>query len=88
MNDRMRIVGGGLLGAAIGSMAAYLLLTEDGRSKLGRMKPAVDELSHVLHDVRGTIMKLGEVAIEGRRAMSEVRAAFSSAETARMDRWQ
>jgi hypothetical protein len=83
------MVGGGVLGAAIGLAAAYLLLTEDGREKLGRMKPAMDELSRVLQDLRGTMMKLGEVAVEGRRAMGEVRAAFSSSDaTARVDRWQ
>ena len=89
MNDQMRIVGGSVLGAVIGGVAAYLLMTEDGRGRLRHVGPAVDDLSRVLQDLRSTISKLSDVAVEGRHSADRVRAAFTgNAFSDAVDQWQ
>jgi hypothetical protein len=77
MDDRIRVIGGGLLGAVVGGLAAYLLFTDEGRDRLSRLAPAADDLSRVLQDMRTTLSKLGDVALEGRRTAGQVLAAFS-----------
>jgi len=89
MRDQMRIIGGGIAGAVIGTVAVYFLFTDEGRHKLSQLSPAVDDLSRVLQDLRATIGRLGEFAAEGRRAADEVRMAFRGGEfIEHTARWQ
>lgn len=76
MSDQARVIGGGLFGAVVGTVAAYLLFTDEGRHKLNQLSPTVDDLSRVLQDMRAALGRLGEFAAEGRRAADEVRTAF------------
>jgi len=84
-DDRLRVAAGGILGAIVGSLTAYLLFTEGGRDRLSRVTPAVDDLSRLLQDTRSTLGKLGEVALEGRRAAADLLTAFSEDSDASRD---
>ena len=89
MDDELKVFGGALVGAAIGSLTAYLFLTEQGRRSLSQLPPALLDLSQVLQEIRDTFGKVSDVAVEGRRAAEDVRAAFRRKEFAdAADRWQ
>jgi hypothetical protein len=78
MNDQTQIVAGAALGAVLGGLAAYLLLTDEGQAKLTKLQPAVGELSRILQETRTAIGKFTDAAVEGRRAAGDLAAAFGS----------
>ena len=75
MDDRSRIMLGAALGAACGVAAAYLFFTDRGRSLRDRIEPAVDDLRQEFIRFPSTIVKVGDLANEGLRAVSDFKAA-------------
>jgi gas vesicle protein len=75
VDDRSRIMLGAVLGAACGAAAAYLFFTDRGRSLRDRIEPAVDDLQREFLRFQSTIVKVGDLANEGMRAVSEFKTA-------------
>jgi gas vesicle protein len=66
---------GAVVGAITGAAAAYLFLTDRGRTLREHMEPAVDELRREFARFQQTIVKLGDMANEGMRVVHEFNAA-------------
>ena len=75
MNDSRTIVAGAMVGALIGAAAAYLFFTDAGKGVRDRMEPAVDDLRREFARFQKTIEKVGEMANDGLRVVSEFNAA-------------
>ena len=73
-----------LLGAALGGVAGYLYLTEQGRHVRGQIEPTLDSIVTELEKARATGEKVREVAREGHRTLNDLvgedraRAAWDS----------
>ena len=76
-DDRSRMMLGACLGAACGAAAAYLFFTERGRWLRDRMEPAVDDLRREFERFQSTIVKVGDLANEGMRAVADFKTARS-----------
>ena len=72
MDDRGKVLGATLLGAAIGGLAGYLFLTESGRTLRLELEPRLDNALAEVRRLRAAILKVKEAAREGRRSLSEV----------------
>lgn len=72
MDDRGRVLGATLLGAAVGGLAGYLYLTENGRTLRRDLEPKLDDMLAEIRRLRAAILKVKEVAREGQRSVSEV----------------
>ena len=85
MDERSRVLLSTLLGAALGGLAGYLYLTEQGRHVRGQIEPTLDGIVAELERARVTGRKVREVAREGRRTLNDLvgedraRAAWESA---------
>ena len=75
MNDQSRMVLGAAVGAACGAAAAYLFFTENGRRMRDRLEPAIDDFRREFTRFQSTIVKVGDLAGEGMRAVADFRAA-------------
>ena len=75
MNDSRTIVAGAMVGALIGAAATYLFFTDAGKGVRDRMEPAVDDLRREFARFQKTIEKVGEMANDGLRVVSEFNAA-------------
>lgn len=86
MDERSRVLLSALLGAALGGVAGYLYLTEQGRHVRGQIEPALDGIVAELERARATGEKVREVAREGQRTLNDLigedraRAAWESTE--------
>ena len=75
-----------LLGAALGGVAGYLYLTEQGRRVRGQIEPTLDSIAAELERARATGEKVREVAREGQRTLNDLvgedraRSAWESTE--------
>jgi hypothetical protein len=78
-NDVGRILAVAAIGAALGGLAAYLVLTPQGRHLFTRINPALDDLGRVLEEVRAGVVKAEAAARDARAAASDVRAAVTRA---------
>jgi gas vesicle protein len=72
VDDRGRVLGATLLGAAVGGLAGYLFLTESGRALRREFEPKLDNALAEIRRLRGAILKLKEAAREGQRSFDEV----------------
>jgi gas vesicle protein len=72
VDDRGKVLGATLLGAAIGGLAGYLFLTESGRTLRLELEPRLDNALAEVRRLRAAILKVKEAAREGRRSLSEV----------------
>lgn len=63
---------GALVGALAGSAVAYLFFTDGGRQVRDRIEPAVDDLMREFARFQKTIEKVGGIANEGLRVVSEI----------------
>ena len=85
MDERSRVLLSTLLGAALGGVAGYLYLTEQGRYVRGQIEPALDGIVAELERARVTGDKVREVAREGQQTLNDLvgedraRAAWESA---------
>ena len=86
MDERSRVLLSALLGAALGGVAGYLYLTEQGRYVRGRIEPALDSIVTELERARATGEKVREVAREGQQTLHDLvgedrlRAAWNSSD--------
>ena len=86
MDDRSRVLLSALLGAALGGVAGYLYLTEQGRHVRGQIEPTLDGIVAELERARATGKKVREVASEGERTLRDLvgedraRSAWESTE--------
>ena len=72
MDDRGRVLGATLLGAAIGGLAGYLFLTESGRTLRQELEPKLDNVLAEIRRLRVAILKVKEAAREGQQSLNEV----------------
>ena len=70
MDERSRVLLSTLLGAALGGVAGYLYLTEQGRHVRGQIEPTLDGIVTELEKARATGEKVREVAREGQRTLN------------------
>ena len=75
MNDSRVMVAGAMVGALIGVAASYLFFTDAGKGVRDRIEPAVDDLRREFARFEKTIEKVGEMANDGLRVVSEFNAA-------------
>ena len=71
MNDSERGLAAAVLGAVVGGIAGYLLLTEHGRNLRRRLEPALEDFGHELGELRGTVTKAMGVASQGWHVLDE-----------------
>jgi len=74
VDDRGKVLGATLLGAAIGGLVGYLYLTESGRTLRQELEPKLDNALAEIRRFRGAILKVKEAAREGQRSLDEVLA--------------
>ena len=75
MSEQSRLVTGTVIGAIAGAAATYLFFSERGRTWRARIEPAVDDLRREFGRFQTTVEKLGVMANEGMRVVSEFNAA-------------
>jgi gas vesicle protein len=80
VNDRSRILVGAVLGAAIGGLAGFLFLTEQGGRVRREMEPRLDDLTREVRRLRSTFEKARTAASEGWRALSDLTGEARGAE--------
>jgi gas vesicle protein len=71
MTRDAKTIGATLVGAVIGSLAAYLFFTDEGRRMRRAIEPALEDLSRELNSFRVTVQKTAEVAVEGWKLLNE-----------------
>ena len=79
MSEQSQVIAGAIVGALVGAAAGYLFFTEGGRGYRERIEPAMDDLRREFSRFQKTIEKLGEMANEGLRVVSEFQAARGDA---------
>jgi gas vesicle protein len=72
VDDRGRVLGATLLGAAIGGLAGYLYLTESGRTLRQELEPKLDNALAEIRRLRAAILKVKEAARESQQSLKEV----------------
>jgi gas vesicle protein len=75
VNEQSRLVTGALIGAIAGCAATYLFFTDKGRGWRARIEPVVDDLRREFGRFQSTVEKLGVMANEGMRVVTEFNAA-------------
>ena len=75
MNESRVMVAGAIVGALIGASASYLFFTDAGKQMRERLEPAVDDLRREFARFQKTMEKVGEMANDGIRAVTEFNAA-------------
>ena len=78
VNERSSILMGAVVGALVGAAAGFLFFTERGADMRNRIEPAVDDLRQEFMRFQRTIEKVGHMANEGMRVVSEFQAARSN----------
>ena len=84
MDEQSRVLLSTLLGAALGGLAGYLYLTEQGRHVRAQIDPTLDGIVAELERARVTADKVREVAREGQLTLNDLvgedraRAAWES----------
>ena len=79
MNERAAVFVGAIVGAAAGSLAGYLFLTEGGRRLRAEWQPRLEDVLRNAAALRDTVERAGVVASEGwREASDAARAPRSS----------
>lgn len=74
-----KVAAGAMAGAVIGAATAYFFLTDEGRAMRDRLEPMVDDLRQEFQRFQRTIEKVGDMASEGARVVSEFKAARAGA---------
>ena len=74
MRDKTAVLIGLVAGAAIGGVAGWLFLTEDGRRLRARLEPLVEDLADGAMRLRDTAQRAERAASESWRTLREVSA--------------
>ena len=69
------MVAGAMVGAIIGAAAGYLFFTDAGKGVRDRLEPAVEDLRREFTRFQKTIERMGDMANDGLRVVSEFNAA-------------
>lgn len=72
MTERSAVVLGAAIGAALGGLAGFLLLTERGRQLRRDLEPRLADLGRELAALQGSVTRARSAADEGLRAVHEV----------------
>lgn len=72
MRDRTAILLGMVAGAAVGSVAGWLWLTDDGRRLRVRIEPQLQDLAGQALKLRDSAVRVQQVARESVRTVQEV----------------
>ena len=72
MNERSRVLGATLLGAAIGGLVGYLYLAGSGRRLLDKAESKLDEVAGEFRKLRRTLSRAQAVASEGWGSVQEL----------------
>ena len=72
MRDRTAILLGLVAGAAVGGVAGWLWLTDDGRRLRARIEPQLQDLAGQALKLRDSASRVQQVARESARAVQEV----------------
>ena len=72
MDEQSRVLLSTLLGAALGGLAGYLYLTEQGRHVRAQIDPTLDGIVAELERARVTADKVREVAREGQHTLNDL----------------
>jgi gas vesicle protein len=75
MNERAAILFGAMAGAAAGSLAGYLFLTERGRRLRAEWQPTLEDVLRNAAALRDTVERAGVVASAGWREASDAAQA-------------
>lgn len=78
MNDRVKVVVGGVAGAVLGSVAGYLLLTRHGEQVRRDLVPQLEEFQHRVKELQASIAKAKVVAAESWQTLQELTQPPSS----------
>jgi len=70
-HDRTGIAFSVAIGAFVGGVAGYLLFTNQGRSALRKLRPALDEIQQELAGLGQSLQGVGGTAISGWRLFDE-----------------
>ena len=74
MSERAVIVLSSIVGAAVGGVAGFLLLTERGRSVRLELEPRVEEFARELAALQRTTTRAAAAAQDGWRALHQATA--------------
>jgi gas vesicle protein len=79
VNDQSRVLMSALVGAAIGALAGYLMMTDSGRRFRQHFEPALDDFVRELQRLGVTVGRARAVASEGWHALNQVAGDTGSA---------
>lgn len=82
MSERSLVIVSAAIGAVCGAAAGFLLFTDRGREWWNRLEPAVDDLRREVMRFQRTAEKVGDMAVDGLRAVNEFNAARATASRA------
>jgi hypothetical protein len=71
VTENARTLAATMVGAILGGMAGYFLLTNRGRALRRELEPAIDDFVRELNQFRGTINKAAGIATEGWKLLNE-----------------
>lgn len=75
MSSQSQVIFGAVVGTIVGAAAGYLFFTDNGRVFRERFEPTIDELRREFTRFQKTIEKVGELANDGMRVVSEFNQA-------------
>jgi hypothetical protein len=78
VDDDPRLVTTATLVALTAGVLAFFALTDRGRDALRRVGPALDDVSHTLHEVRTIVQKIDRVVQEANAMVTDIRDVMPS----------
>ena len=74
MDDRSKVVAAGILGAGVGALAGYLLLTSRGQTLREQVVPQLEEFLSRVKDLQASVEQARHVAEESWQALQHLTA--------------
>lgn len=72
MNDRVKVLAAGVGGAALGSLAGYLLLTRRGEALRRDLVPQLEDLLGRVRELQASVIQARQVATESWQTLHEL----------------